>query len=97
LVGLTAEISFAAVVAGLDRGLKTTAPFLLRWGTSQKGRAVFRREDRWALRRDADDTRVVRNTFRPLGYLVPGFFEKAECLVEGLCAEILRRPSAASG
>jgi hypothetical protein len=27
--------------------LKTTSPFLLRWGTLQKGRAVFRREDRW--------------------------------------------------
>ena len=34
-----------ALEGGLIR-LETTSPFLLRWGTLQKGRAVFRREDR---------------------------------------------------
>ena len=63
----------SALVRFLVR-LETTSPFLCRWGTSQKGRAVFRREDRFEMLRRGGLRRRSKNISLGVWKWFPGFF-----------------------
>ncbi len=63
----------SALVRFLVR-LETTSPFLCRWGTSQKGRAVFRREDRFEMLRRGGLRRRSKNISLGGWKWFPGFF-----------------------